>query len=160
VIRRTAPFNRFLRHTRGYGGSSILNRILTESHSVDVGLLILTVDCTVYLIWTHWFWLLILALEMERTVGATGRQGVLTPPMHLMPPLIYPDVYGGPILKFVFPTGPMRLVNVRYLCYFFRIRSVFNLRQSTEKRWYHREFHYLVYRQLTVNFTVITTILE
>jgi hypothetical protein len=53
------------------------------------GVLILTVDCSVYLILTHWFWLLIFTFDMGCMAGATGRQGMLTPPWHLIPPLIY-----------------------------------------------------------------------
>jgi hypothetical protein len=80
--------------------------------------LILTADCSVYFIWTHWFCILILAFEMGHTAGATGRQGMLTPPRHLIPPLVFPEVRVCSILGFVFPTGFMRLITFRYLCYF------------------------------------------
>jgi hypothetical protein len=44
--------------------------------------------------------------------------GMLTPPSHLIPPLVYPEVCVCPILWFVFPTALMVLITVRYLCYF------------------------------------------
>jgi hypothetical protein len=62
--------------------------------------LILTVYCSVCPICTHWFWLLI--FEMGLTASVAGRQGMLTPPWHLIPPLVYSDVRVCPILKFVF----------------------------------------------------------
>jgi hypothetical protein len=37
--------------------------------------------------------ILIFTFDMERTAGATGRQGMLTPPLHLIPPLIYSEVH-------------------------------------------------------------------
>jgi hypothetical protein len=49
-----------------------------------------------------------------------GRQGMLTPPRHLIPPLLYPKVHVYPILKFVFATEIMRLMTARYLCFFIR----------------------------------------
>jgi hypothetical protein len=52
--------------------------ILTAYFSLTwQGVLILTADCSVYLIWTHWFWLLIFMFDMGRMAGATGRQGML-----------------------------------------------------------------------------------
>jgi hypothetical protein len=57
----------------------------------------LTAVCTVYLNWN------------KPAAGVTGRQGMLTPPRHLIPPLLYPEIRVCPILKFVFPIG---------LCYF------------------------------------------
>jgi hypothetical protein len=48
----------------------------------------------------------------------TGRQRMLTPPRHLIPPLVYPEGYICLILKFVFPTGLMRFMSAHYLCYF------------------------------------------
>jgi hypothetical protein len=49
--------------------------------------LILTADCSVSLIWTHQFWLLIFVFDMGHTVGVTGRQVMLTP-WHLILPLV------------------------------------------------------------------------
>jgi hypothetical protein len=57
-----------------------------------LGVMILTTACSVYLTWTHWFWLLNFAIEMGLTAGATGRQGILTPPRHLIPPPVFPGV--------------------------------------------------------------------
>jgi hypothetical protein len=37
--------------------------------------------------------------------GVTGRQGMLTPPGHLIPPMVDPEVRVCPIPKFVLPTG-------------------------------------------------------
>jgi hypothetical protein len=54
--------------------------------------LLLTVDCSVCLIWTHWFSLLIFAFDMGLMAGVTSRQGMLTHPRHLIPPLIYSEV--------------------------------------------------------------------
>jgi hypothetical protein len=42
--------------------------------------------------------------------GVTGQQGMLTPPRHPIPPSMYSKVRVCPILKFVFPTGLMRLM--------------------------------------------------
>ena len=63
---------------------------------------ILTADCSVYLIWTHWFWLPILTFDMARTAGATGRKGMLTPLWHLIPPLIYSGVRVRPFSNLYF----------------------------------------------------------
>jgi hypothetical protein len=60
-------------------------------------------------------------LELGLMVGVTGRQGMLTPPRHLIPPLVYPEVRVCTILKFLFPTWLMRLMTVRYLCYFTKV---------------------------------------
>jgi hypothetical protein len=51
-------------------------------------------------------------------MGVTGQQGMLTPLRHLIPSLVYSEVRVCPMLKFVFSTGLMRLMTVRYLCYF------------------------------------------
>jgi hypothetical protein len=50
--------------------------------------------------------------------GVTGRQGMLTPPRHLIPSLVHPEVLVCPILKRIFLAGLMRLMTVRYLHYF------------------------------------------
>jgi hypothetical protein len=63
--------------------------------------LILTAACSVYLTWTHWFWLLNFAIEMGHTAGATVQQGMLTPPRHLIPPPVFPGVRFG---QFVYLT--------------------------------------------------------
>jgi hypothetical protein len=47
--------------------------------------------------------------------GVLGRQGMLTSLKHLIPSLIYPDVHGCPILKFVFPTRLVRLMTAPYI---------------------------------------------
>jgi hypothetical protein len=52
--------------------------------------------------------------------GVIGQQRMLTPPRHLIPPLVYPDVRVYPILKSVFPTGLMILMTARNLCFFIR----------------------------------------
>jgi hypothetical protein len=57
-------------------------------------------------------------LELGLTADVTGRQGMLTPPKHLIPPLVCPEVRVCSIIGFVFSTGFMRLITVRYLCYF------------------------------------------
>ena len=54
-----------------------------------LGVLILTAACFVFLIWTRWFWLLIIMFDRGRTSGVAGRQGMLTPPWHLSPLLMY-----------------------------------------------------------------------
>jgi hypothetical protein len=48
------------------------------------------------------------------TVVSVG-QGMLTPPRHMIPPLVYLEVCVCPILWFVFPTELMRLITVRYV---------------------------------------------
>jgi hypothetical protein len=67
-----------------------------------LGVLILTADCSVYLIWIQWFWLLIYTFDMGRTAGATGRQGMLTHPWHKIPPLIYSEVRVRPFSDLYF----------------------------------------------------------
>jgi hypothetical protein len=69
----------------------------------------------------HWSWLRLepfIWTGIRAHGGVTGRQGMFTPLWHLTPPLIYPEVHVYPIFKFVFPTGFIRLVAVRYLCDF------------------------------------------
>jgi hypothetical protein len=44
----------------------------------------------------HWSWLV-----MGFMVGVTGQQGLLAPPVHLIPPLVYPEVRVCPILKLI-----------------------------------------------------------
>jgi hypothetical protein len=77
-----------------------------------------------YLNWTLWFWLrifpftwlgalivtadccsvyLIITFDMGCTAGAAGRQGMLTPPWHLIPPLIYSEVRVRPFSDLYFP---------------------------------------------------------
>jgi hypothetical protein len=58
------------------------------------------------------------AFEMGLTAGATSQQEMFTPPRHLIPPLVCPEVRVCPVLGFLFLTGFMRLITVRYLCYF------------------------------------------
>jgi hypothetical protein len=54
---------------------------------------ILTADCSVYLIWTHWFWLPIYSVfKVGLTAGVTGQQRMLTPPRHLILPLHLSEV--------------------------------------------------------------------
>ena len=48
--------------------------------------LILTADCSVNLIWTNWFWLLIFEFEVGLTAGVTCQQRMRTPPRHLILP--------------------------------------------------------------------------
>ena len=55
-------------------------------------------------------------LDYGLTVGVTGQQGMLTPPRHLIPPLVYLGVCDCPTLVFVFCLGLTRLITVRYLC--------------------------------------------
>jgi hypothetical protein len=55
--------------------------------------------------------------------GCDQSTGVLTPPIHLIPPLVYPEARGCPILKYIF----MRLMSVRYSCYFtLRLPTIFD----------------------------------
>jgi hypothetical protein len=54
-------------------------------------------------------------LELGHTAGVTGRQGILTPLRYLIPPLVCPEVHVCLILKFVLPTGLLRLTIVYYL---------------------------------------------
>jgi hypothetical protein len=55
-------------------------------------------------------------LEIGLTTGVTGRQGMRPPLRHLFPPMVYPEVRDYPILRFVFPTGLLRLITVRCSC--------------------------------------------
>jgi hypothetical protein len=64
-----------------------------------------------------WLWFIPLSdLEIGLPAGVTGRQGMLTSPRHLVPPLVYSNVRVCPILWFVFPTGLLISMTVRYLC--------------------------------------------
>jgi hypothetical protein len=58
-------------------------------------------------------------LEIELKAGKTGRQGMLTPSRHLIPPLVNPGVHVCSIPWSVFPTGLMGLLTVWYLNHFF-----------------------------------------
>jgi hypothetical protein len=52
----------------------------------------------------------LLDLEIRLTAGVTVRQGVCAPPMHLVPPLVYPRVCISPISRFALTIGFWRLV--------------------------------------------------
>ena len=68
---------------------------------------------------THWFDYGLFRLpdqDYGLTAGVTGQQGMLTPPRHLIPPLVCPEVRDCPTLVFVFYLGLTRLITVRYLC--------------------------------------------
>jgi hypothetical protein len=54
-------------------------------------------------------------LELGLTARVTGQQGMFTPPMHLIPPLAYPEVRVCLIFKFFFPAELMRLMTDLYL---------------------------------------------
>jgi hypothetical protein len=62
---------------------------------------------------------------MGLTADVTGQQGMLTPPSHLIPPLVYPEVR---VCQFpdVLPTGLMRLMTFHYLCHFIRNMEPFS----------------------------------
>jgi hypothetical protein len=47
--------------------------------------------------------------------GYVNVQRMLTPPRHLIPPLVYPEIRVYPMLLFVFPT---RLITVCHVCHF------------------------------------------
>jgi hypothetical protein len=53
-------------------------------------------------------------LELGLMAGVTDRQGMVTPPTHLIYPPVYSEVRVCPILKVVRPTGLMRLMSVWY----------------------------------------------
>jgi hypothetical protein len=61
---------------------------------------------------------------MGLTAGVTCQQGMPTPPRHLIPYMVYPEVRVCPIRKFVFTTGLMRLMTVRYFCHLSRKLSI------------------------------------
>jgi hypothetical protein len=64
-----------------------LDTYLDRGFSVDLnGHSDFTADCSVSLIWTRRFWLLIFAFEMGCTVGVTGRQRMHTPSRYLIQP--------------------------------------------------------------------------
>ena len=72
---------------------------------------------------THWFDYGLFRLpdqDYGLTAGVTGQQGMLTPPRHLIPPLVCPEVRDCPTLVFVFCLGLTRLITVRYLCLYMR----------------------------------------
>jgi hypothetical protein len=77
-------------------------------------------------------------LELGFTAGVTGRQGILTPPRHLIPSLVYPEVRVCSVLGFVFPAGFLILITVRYSCYLFKKLSFSIFFLPT-----HRESHHM-----------------
>jgi hypothetical protein len=54
-------------------------------------------------------------LEIGLAVGVTGQQGMLTPPSHLILPLVCPGVHVCPIFRICISYGFMRLISVRYI---------------------------------------------
>jgi hypothetical protein len=56
-------------------------------------------------------------LQLSQFLVIVYRQEMLTFPRHLIPPLVYLDVHVCPVLGFVFPTGFMRLITIRYSFY-------------------------------------------
>jgi hypothetical protein len=77
----------------------------------------------VHLVWTHWFWLLIFEFEMGLTAGATGQQGMLAPPRHLIPPLVCPGLRVCQIFRICISHGFMRLITVCYITLSFNHRA-------------------------------------
>jgi hypothetical protein len=69
-------------------------------------------------------------LEIQLTAGVTGQQGMLIPPWHLIPPLIYSEARVTPILWFVFPIELTRLITVRYFCHFIHVHVCVYNRQT------------------------------
>jgi ABC-type antimicrobial peptide transport system permease subunit len=62
---------------------------------------------------------------------------MLTRPGHIIRPLVYPKVRVFPILKFVFTSGLMILMTVRYSCYYsIHIKSGMNIIGWTSINWY------------------------
>jgi hypothetical protein len=57
-------------------------------------------------------------VEKGLTVVVIDQHGMLTPPWHLIPPLIYSEVRVRPFSDLRFPIGLMRLNTVRYFCHF------------------------------------------
>jgi hypothetical protein len=127
---------------------------------VRVTSLIFTVSWIAKFTWSvHWFWLRISSVYLIwRTDfdcvffrlpnldtltnglriwnGAHGgcdrSTGMLTPPRHLIPPLVFPEVRVCSVLGFVFPTGFMRLITFRYLCHFINNNS----RRKNHLHWW------------------------
>jgi hypothetical protein len=64
----------------------------------------------------------LLDLEVGLMAGVAGRRGMLAPPGHLVPPLVYPEI--------VFPTGLMRSMTVRYLWHYIIIKKYITLKQD------------------------------
>jgi hypothetical protein len=58
-------------------------------------------------------------LEIGLTASMTGRQGMPTPPRHMIPPLVYPEAHGcpTPFSELYFLLEFSRSMIVRYLCY-------------------------------------------
>jgi hypothetical protein len=92
--------------------------------------------------WLNFMWLM---------VGDTGQQGMLTPPRHLIPPLLEPEVCVGPIFGFVFPIGFMRLLTVRNLCYFlWKIECLFWYSCHIRRHMSRYDYSTLFFRKKTV----------
>jgi hypothetical protein len=104
---------------------------------LDLGVLILTLDCCVYLVQTHLFWLLIFKFDIARTLGSTARQRML---YFFMTPDLTSDILRGPctpILWFVFPIGLMRLITVHYFCHFlYHLHLVYSNTEIIWKSWF------------------------
>ena len=51
-------------------------------------------------------------IDIGRTAGATGRQGMLTPPWHLIPPLVFPGVCVTLFLLWLIPLPELMSVHM------------------------------------------------
>jgi hypothetical protein len=81
-----------------------------------LGILILTAACSVYLTWTHWFWLLNTLIEMGHTAVRPVNKGCLL----LLGTWSHPRYIRGSVLAHLFiclviPTWISRLFTLRYL---------------------------------------------
>lgn len=64
---------------------------------------------------------------VEVYIGLTDRQGVLTPSMYPISPLVYPEVRVFPIVNFVFFMRVMRLISILNLHIFITYLIIYRL---------------------------------
>jgi hypothetical protein len=88
--RWVTPYTYFLFRARG-GQRGCLLLLGTWCNHLTVYAWFMTADCSVYLMWTYWYWMRIVLLlkilfEIDLTAGVTGQQRMLTPPKHLILP--------------------------------------------------------------------------
>jgi hypothetical protein len=70
-------------------------------------------------------------MEIGFMAGVTSQQGMLTPPSHLIPPLVYPKVRVCLFPKFIFPTGFMRLIQCSFFMLFYENDQLIYLRNDS-----------------------------
>jgi hypothetical protein len=95
------------------------------------------------------------ARKQQQSKGVTGRQGMLTPSRHLIPPLVCLEILVCSIFRICISYGSMRLITVSFI--------TFHPYQITEKEAYNMFLEYIKYELLSINnadIVPLTTILK